>query len=266
VYNNNLELLWKGENGQTGHFPHMLDLDGSGYDTMAIGYSLWDHTGRQLWSHDKEFEDHADGIAIVNMSPDPTSAPRVYACGSDEGFIMFDIQGKVLKARADRACAESGDRQVPDGRGGAATADGQLLAQSGDHQHFRLGWKPGGAGGADPHGEPAAAVNWKGDGQEYVLLSGNVREGGMVDGHLRRVVMFPDDGHPDLAAYTADLTGDQRDEVILWTRIGSGFTRRTGHSTEQRSTRRTATRTTTSRLPDSSVAAKVGSGAGAIRL
>jgi hypothetical protein len=28
--------------------------------------------------------------------------------------------------------------------------------------------------------------------------------------------MFPDDGHPDLAAYTADLTGDQRDEVILW--------------------------------------------------
>jgi hypothetical protein len=25
-------------------------------------------------------------------------------------------------------------------------------------------------------------VNWKGDGQEYVLLSGNVREGGMASG------------------------------------------------------------------------------------
>jgi len=41
-------------------------------------------------------------------------------------------------------------------------------------------------------------VNWRGNGQEFVLLSGNVREGGMIDGHLRRVVMFPDDGHPDL--------------------------------------------------------------------
>jgi hypothetical protein len=38
----------------------------------------------------------------------------------------------------------------------------------------------------------------------------------MIDGHLRRVVLFPDDGHPDLAAHVADVTGDTRDEVILW--------------------------------------------------
>jgi hypothetical protein len=58
-------------------------------------------------------------------------------------------------------------------------------------------------------------VNWRGDGQELALLSGNIQEGGMIDGHLRRV-MFPDDGHPDLCAYVADVTGDARDEVILW--------------------------------------------------
>ena len=40
----------------------------------------------------------------------------------------------------------------------------------------------------------------------------------MVDGHLRRVVMFPDDGHPDLAYHVADVTGDARDEIILWDR------------------------------------------------
>ena len=216
VYNNNLELLWKGENGQTGHFPHMLDLDGSGYDTMAIGYSLWDHTGRQLWSHDKEFEDHADGIAIVNMSPDPTSAPRVYACGSDEGFIMFDIQGKVLKH------VRIGHAQSPAiGKFRMDVAGLQLLTVN----YWRnpgiisiFDWDGNLVEQEEPihTGSPLLPVNWKGDGQEYVLLSGNVREGGMVDGHLRRVVMFPDDGHPDLAAYTADLTGDQRDEVILW--------------------------------------------------
>ncbi len=38
----------------------------------------------------------------------------------------------------------------------------------------------------------------------------------MIDGRLRRVVMFPDDGHPDLAAYVINLTGDARDEIVLW--------------------------------------------------
>jgi rhamnogalacturonan endolyase len=38
----------------------------------------------------------------------------------------------------------------------------------------------------------------------------------MIDGRLRRVVMFPEDGHPDLAANVMDLTGDQCDEIVLW--------------------------------------------------
>jgi hypothetical protein len=150
------------------------------------------------------------------MSPDPTSAPRVYACGSDEGFIMFDIQGKVLKH------VRIGHAQSPAiGKFRMDVAGLQLLTVN----YWRnpgiisiFDWDGNLVEQEEPihTGSPLLPVNWKGDGQEYVLLSGNVREGGMVDGHLRRVVMFPDDGHPDLAAYTADLTGDQRDEVILW--------------------------------------------------
>jgi hypothetical protein len=30
------------------------------------------------------------------------------------------------------------------------------------------------------------------------MLSANVREGGMIDGQLRRVVMLSGDGHPDV--------------------------------------------------------------------
>jgi rhamnogalacturonan endolyase len=30
------------------------------------------------------------------------------------------------------------------------------------------------------------------------------------------VVMFPDDGHSDLCYFATDLTGDGRDDVILW--------------------------------------------------
>jgi hypothetical protein len=60
------------------------------------------------------------------------------------------------------------------------------------------------------------AVNWRGDGQEFAMLSSNIREGGMIDGQLRRVVMFPDDGHPDLAYQVLNVTGDERDEIIVW--------------------------------------------------
>ena len=48
------------------------------------------------------------------------------------------------------------------------------------------------------------------------MLNANVREGGMIDGQLRRVVMFPDDGHPDLASQVLNVTGDERDEIIVW--------------------------------------------------
>jgi len=30
------------------------------------------------------------------------------------------------------------------------------------------------------------------------------------------VVMFPDDGHPDYTFTVLDVTGDPRDEIILW--------------------------------------------------
>lgn len=215
VYSSDLKLLWKGE-GQTGHFPYPFDIDGSGRDHLAIGYALWDANGKKLWSHDKDIKDHADGITMGNFSGDPKTAPRVYASGSDEGFIMFSKEGQILKhIRVGHNQSPSVGKYRPELPGlqymavnfwknpGIVTlfdSDGNLLAQE-EPIHT---------------GAPMLPVNWRGDGQEFVLLSGNPKEGGMLDGHLRRVVMFPNDGHPDLAANVLDLTGDQRDEIVLW--------------------------------------------------
>ncbi len=215
LLNRDLKVHWSGE-GQTGHYPFPYDADGDGREEILIGYSLWTADGRLLWSRDKDLRDHADGVMMGNLSGDPQAEPRVYASGSDEGVIVFDRQGNILKhLRLGHAQSPAVAKFRPDLPGlqyitvnfwrnpGIVTLldhDGNILAQE-EPIHT---------------GAPMLPVNWRGDGQEFALLSGNPREGGMLDGQLRRVVMFPDDGHPDLAAYVADVTGDARDEVILW--------------------------------------------------
>jgi hypothetical protein len=215
AFSSDLELLWQGAD-DTGHYPYPFDVDGDGHDELFIGHSLWDRTGRRLWSLGGKLQDHVDALAVGNFTGDPQAPPRVYWSSSDEAFVMLDLQGNVLKqvrvGHTQTAAVGKFRDDVPGlqyvttnfwknpGIMSLFDADGNLLQQ------------------AEPihTGSVTLPVNWRGDGQELVLLSGNTREGGMVDGRFRRVVVFPDDGHPDLTAAVLDLTGDPRDEVVLW--------------------------------------------------
>lgn len=215
VYDKNLKPLWRGS-GQTGHFPYALDINGDGREEFVLGYTLWGPDGKALWSHDTMYKDHADGIVVGNFTGNPKAAPRVYACGSDEGFLLWDIQGNLLKhthiGHAQSPSIAKYRADVPGlqlmtinfwrnpGIISLFDADGNLLGQ------------------AEPvhHATPILPVNWRGDGQEFAMLSSNTREGGLIDGQFRRVVMFPDDGHPDLAYNVMNLTGDERDEIVVW--------------------------------------------------
>lgn len=215
VYDADLKPLWTGH-GQLGHFPYPFDADGDGREEVYIGYAAWSPDGKPLWSRDAELRDHQDAVAVGNFSGDPQAAPRAYYAGSDEGFLVLDLRGNVLRhQRIGHAQNMTVAKLRPDLPGlqiatinfwknpGILTifdADGNILEQGEPHHH----------------GSMILPVNWRGDGQEFLLLSGNVREGGMLDGRLRRAVVFPDDGHPDLTAAVLDVTGDPRDEVILW--------------------------------------------------
>lgn len=215
MFDADLKLLWTGT-GQTGHYPYAYDADGDGRQEFVLGYALWSLDGRQLWSRDAELKDHADGIVMGNFSGDAKAQPLVYACGSDEGFLLFDREGKILKH------IRIGHAQSPSIAKYRMDVPGlQLLT-------VNFWWNPGILTLIDAQGNilqqeepihtgsPLLPVNWRGDGEEYAMLSGNVREGGMIDGHMRRVVLFPDDGHPDLAYNVMDLTGDARDEIVVW--------------------------------------------------
>jgi hypothetical protein len=215
IFNEDLTLLWEGQ-GQTGHYPFPVDVDGDRRQEFLIGYTLWAADGKPRWSHDTKFRDHADVLSVGNYTGRPSAGMRVYIDGSDEGFVIFEADGTLVKHhRLGHAQTQSVGKYRTDLPGlqllianfwrnpGIVTLldpDGTILAQE--------EMIPGSS-----HLEP---VNWRGDGQEFALLSGNIREGGMIDGHLRRVVMFPDDGHPDLASAVRDVTGDRRDEIVLW--------------------------------------------------
>jgi rhamnogalacturonan endolyase len=215
VLDQDLRVLWTGT-GQTGHYPFPYDFNGDGKDEFIIGYARWNPDGKQAWSLDAQMKDHTDGISAGNYTGDPSARPRVYSCGSDEGLVVISEDGRLVKqVKIGHAQTQSVGRFRPEAKGlqiitanfwrntGIITlfdADANILAQE--------ELIPGSS-----HLQP---VNWRGDGQEFALLSANVREGGMVDGQLRRVVMFPDDGHPDLAYQVLNVTGDARDEIIVW--------------------------------------------------
>jgi hypothetical protein len=215
VFDNALKLLWSGK-GQTGHFPYPYDFDGDGKDEFVIGFALWNATGKAVWSHDSEMKDHTDAISVGNYTNDPRAQARVYSCGSDEGLVVISADGKIIKqVRIGHTQTQSVARYRPETNSlqimtanfwrntGIVTlfdADANILAQE--------ELIPGSS-----HLQP---VNWRGDGQEFALLSANVREGGMIDGQLRRVVVFPNDGHPDLAYQVLNVTRDERDEIIVW--------------------------------------------------
>lgn len=215
VLNRDLQVIRTGT-GQTGHYPFPYDFNGDGRDEFIIGYSRWNSNGEQAWSLDSQMKDHTDAISVGNYTGDPSARPRIYACGSDEGMVVISEEGKLVKqVRIGHAQTQSVGKYRPGMKGlqlmtanfwrntGIVTlfdADANILAQE--------ELIPGSS-----HLQP---VNWRGDGQEFALLSANVREGGMVDGRLRRVVLFPDDGHPDLAYQVLNVTGDERDEIIVW--------------------------------------------------
>lgn len=214
VFNDQLQLQWQGSTA-TGHYPFPFDFDGDRREEILVGYSLWSHEGRKVWTREAEIQDHADAIGAGHFTHG-AGEPRIYWTASDEGLVVLDRSGKILKhQRVGHTQTLAVADYRPERPGlelmtinfwrspGIVTLfdpDGNILAQS---QPIYIG-------------APLLPVNWRGDGREFALLSGSVKDGGMLDGELRRAVMFPDDGHPELAAAVADVTGDARDEVILW--------------------------------------------------
>jgi hypothetical protein len=212
--NDRLETMWDAA-CNTGHYPCAFDVDGDGRDELAVGYSLFDHDGKLLWTVDGSLKDHADGLAIAEFSPQHAE-PRLLCAASDEGFLVTDLRGNILRhhylghvqnpAIADFRPDLPGLEVVTVNYWGNQgiihlyDADGNVYH---DFEPFQ-------------HGSMCLPANWTGRAGEYFMLSANVEDGCLFDGWGRCVVKLPADGHPDMCYAVLDITGDCRDEIVVW--------------------------------------------------
>ena len=210
-----LNVMWKFKSPtNTGHCPLPIDIDGDGKDELLVGYKLLDSDGQMLWSYPIS-EDHTDEIVAGKWMPGEDEGH--FACVSGtEGFFIGDFYGNIVArdmiGHAQRVsianyCPEREGREI-------------VVTNFWGHQgviflydcYGNQIWEMEN----EMNGNILAPVNWDGDGTELILTNADAKKGGLLNGRGVRAVEFPDDGHPVLCCESLDLTGDERNELVVW--------------------------------------------------
>lgn len=214
IYDSDFNLLWKFNHNNTGHFPYAYDFNGDGKDEIFSCYNMISSDGKLVWQLPID-TDHTDEI-VIGKFDDDVDDDLIAIVSGWEGFMIVDKNGNILS------------RDI-NGHGQRISVANYIPSRKGLEICTTTYWENQGIiylydakGNEIWHMEPStngniiAPVNWMGNGSELILLNGNVKYGGMLDGDGDIVVQFPDDGHPDMCAEVINLTGDHRDEIILW--------------------------------------------------
>jgi len=214
AFNSDLKFLWTYRaRVSSGHFAYTRDFNGDGREEMFVGYDMVDADGKMLWSLPVE-TDHTDEIVVGKI--DPERDDLIAIVSGSEGFMLADLQGNILVKRiighAQRISVGNYRPDLPGLQICVSTFWGNQGIIYCYDCHGELLW----CEEQPVNGNVITPVNWRGDGQDLILRNGTVEHGGMIDGFNRQVARFPDDGHPELCAEVLDLTGDCRDEIVLW--------------------------------------------------
>ena len=211
--NDKFEVMWTGQ-CTTGHYPYAYDIDNDGKDEVAIGYSMFDDDGTKLWSLDSKIRDHADGVAIARFKKG--AEPTIFYAASDAGAFYTDLKGNVLKRHFFGHVQNPAVANLRDDLPGLEIVSINFWGNQGLIHYFDSDGELYYDFEPVQHGSMCLPINWTGKSEEFFVLSPDVTEGGMYDGRGRRVVQFPADGHPYQCNAVLDVTGDCRDEVVVW--------------------------------------------------
>ncbi len=211
--NSKLKVLWEGA-CRTGHYPCARDVDHDNRDELIMGYTLFDHHGRIIWSLDSTLNDHADGVALVKFRDDQDA--RLMCAASDEGIFFADLSGRMLRHHFIGHVQNPAVANFRDDLPGLEAVSVNFWGNQGIIHLFDADGNIIHEFEPNQYGSMCLPLNWTGKSEEFFVLNANVGEGGAYDGQGRKVLAFPDDGHPDMCYAVLDITGDCRDEIVVW--------------------------------------------------
>jgi hypothetical protein len=179
-----------------------------------MGYTLLDDNGEILWDLDNDMEDHADGVAIVRFQEN--ADPVLMCAASDEGVFFADLDGNILKHHQIGHGQNPAIANFRDDLSGLESLAINFWGNQGIIHYFDAEGNIYHDFEPNQYGSMCLPINWTGKSEEFFVHNPNVDEGGLFDGWGRKVVGFPDDGHPEMCNAVLDLTGDCRDEIVVW--------------------------------------------------
>ncbi|MBO5712432.1 MAG: hypothetical protein J6R47_06285 [Acholeplasmatales bacterium] len=207
----NLNIMWRYHHKNTGHFPYIYDFDNDGKDEMFIGYDLVDHDGTLLSSLPMN-SDHTDEIIYARLHPNHPK--RLILASGNEGMNICNLDGTIYSHNEIGHAQRISVAKYNDAFEGlqiCATAfwgsDGIICMYSYDGRLIKELEQPS-------NGNIISPVSY--DGKHILCLLNSGPDGGLVDGDLDKVVLFPDDGHPTLCCEVYDIDSDGVDEIICF--------------------------------------------------
>ena len=217
-YDEELNLRWTTTVDQPRHGHHFgfYDFDRDGLEEICAGYHLIGPDGQIRWRIEggQSFEvfqygRHADSCAGGDFDGDGRG--EVAIVGGSEGFFLCDgetgdIIAKHHIGHAQGLSVASFRKDLPGMEIHAGTRWGNYGIRafySGEGSHL-FTFQP------DFMGQQGTPVNWRGDGEELLLIASSPEAHGLWNASGQKVVLLPE-GNP----LVVDVTGDARDELLI---------------------------------------------------
>ena len=212
IYDKNLNYKWQFSKYNTGHFPFSYDFNGDGKDEIFSCYNMVDSNGKLMWTLPID-TDHTDEIIVGRFAPDQDE--RLAIVSGWEGFMIVSKDGKIIVRDINGHGQRISSANYCPERKGFEIATTTYWGNNGIVYLHDCNGKEIWHREMLSNGNVIAPLNWDGNGNELIWMSAHE---GAFDGEGRRVMTLPDDGHPEMCTEVINLTGDERDEIVVWDR------------------------------------------------
>ena len=211
AYDYDFNFLWQYNHKNTGHFPYIFDYNNDGKDEMFVGYDLVSHDGKIIFSLPMN-SDHTDEIIYTRLNKNEPK--RLVLASGNEGMNIVNLDGSIYKhneiGHAQRISVAKYSEDIEGLQIMTTTfwgSDGIVAifdSKGNKIKEFEQ----------RSNGNLITPINY--DGKHVLAILNSSVDGGLINGNLDKVVIFPDDGHPTLTVEVYDIDDDGIDEIICF--------------------------------------------------